>query len=189
MNRARARPGGFTLIEIMIVISIMAIVFALGVPSLFRMTRKDAMRQALGDILEACQRARAEAILRDTIMEIKFDLQDGGVWELTVVPGPRTPHDPANLPELGSEPVVDAPAAAAATPFFEAHFSDQILVEVLGVNFHDAIADKEPPAPVRFFPNGTCDEFAMVVQWPLEQQWRKITLDVITGQPDVEVVR
>lgn len=187
MNRARARPGGFTLIEIMIVISIVAIVFALGVPSLFRMTRKDAMRQALSDILEACQRARAEAILRDAVTEIKFDLQDGGVWELTVVPGPRNQRGPAGLTELASEPVAEAPVAV--TPFFQAHLSEQILVEVLGVNFRDAIADKEPPAPVRFFPNGTCDEFAMVVQWPAEQQWRKITLDVITGQPDVEVVR
>ena len=181
----RPRQDGFTLIEIMIVISIVAVVFAMGVPSLFRVMGKDPMRQAVSDVLEACQHARSEAIVRDTTTELRFDLLEGGIWELTVAERPKRQAELAGQPDLGA----GLPPASAAAPFFKAQFSDRIVVDALGVNFKDAIADKEPPAPVRFYANGTCDEFAIVMHWLDRQQWRKITLDIITGLPDVEVVR
>jgi len=46
----------------------------------------------------------------------------------------------------------------------------------------------EDEALVTFQPNGICDEFAMILRSD-EGETRKITLDVITGFPDVEVVQ
>ncbi|MBU6400606.1 MAG: type II secretion system GspH family protein [Verrucomicrobia bacterium] len=178
---------GFTLVEIMIVISIIAVVFAMGVPSLFRMMSKDPMRQAVSDVLEACQQARAEAILRDTTTELRFDLEDGGFWDITVVPRPK--HH-AEL-DVQPDPSVQSPpdSAPAPAPIFHARISNRIFVDALGVNFKDAIADQEPPAPVRFYANGTCDEFTIVLHWLDQPEWRKISLDIITGLPDVEMIR
>jgi prepilin-type N-terminal cleavage/methylation domain-containing protein len=69
---------------------------------------------------------------------------------------------------------------------FKGEFPDNIHIEILGVNFIEL--QEADQARVRFLPNGLCDEFAMVIRSD-EQQMRKITLDVITGLPDVEVVR
>lgn len=65
-----SRSRGFTLIEIMIVVSIMAIAMAIGIPSMFRMAEKDSLRQVVQDILEACQSARAQAILTGQTQEL-----------------------------------------------------------------------------------------------------------------------
>jgi prepilin-type N-terminal cleavage/methylation domain-containing protein len=188
MRRTAARTRGFTLVEIMIALSIAAIVFAIGIPAVFRLMHKDPMRQGLSDILKAFDEARGEAILKDTPTAVQFNLLDGGVWEIVVSEASRMEQDRwdgGGAVSAGADPGTPA----AGKTLFQARLSDQLRVQVLGVNFKDAIADQEPPAPVHFFPNGTCDEFALVLCWPERQQWRKITLDVITGFPDVEVIR
>ena len=43
----------FTLIEIMIVVAIIGIVMAMGVPSVVRTMEKEGMRKAISDIVEA----------------------------------------------------------------------------------------------------------------------------------------
>jgi hypothetical protein len=54
---------------------------------------------------------------------------------------------------------------------------------MIDVNF---VEHKElETARVRFHPNGTCDEFTLIVQDPEHDQWRKITLEVVTALADV----
>jgi type II secretion system protein H len=67
---SKSRSRGFTLIEIMIVVSIMALVMAIGIPSMFRMAEKDSLRQVVQDLLEACQSTRAQAILTGQTQEL-----------------------------------------------------------------------------------------------------------------------
>src|SRR2546423_13225599 len=87
-GRASKAPGaGFTLIEIMVVIGILAIVLAMGVPPFVRSLQKDSLRQAVSDIEEACGRARAQAILRGVPTELIIRAADG---QLTVAPTPET---------------------------------------------------------------------------------------------------
>ena len=64
------RTRAFTLIEIMVVIGIMAIIFAIAMPSVYRQMHKDSMRQAVTDVLEACSRARERAILTGQTCEV-----------------------------------------------------------------------------------------------------------------------
>ena len=56
---AAARARGFTMIELMVVIAIMAITLTIGVPAFVRALHKEGMRKAQSDLLEACQKARA----------------------------------------------------------------------------------------------------------------------------------
>jgi type II secretory pathway pseudopilin PulG len=65
-RRFRAGPGcagAFTLIEILIVAGIMGLCLTIGVPAFVRAMHKEGMRKAESDLLEACQKARAGAIL------------------------------------------------------------------------------------------------------------------------------
>jgi prepilin-type N-terminal cleavage/methylation domain-containing protein len=146
----RRSAGGFTLVEIMIVVAIMGLVLAMGIPAMFRMSEKDSLRQVVKDIQDACLAARAQAILT------------GQTQTMTVRPLDRTIEVP------GREPV---------------KFSDRFRVEKLGVNFVEM--QEADAAPVRFFANGTSDEFTILLISDHNEQ-RIITLDLVTALPDVD---
>ena len=69
-NRRRSRA--FTLIEIMIVVSIMGLVMTMSVPIVYKLWRKAPMRQAVKDIVEVLSHARARAILHGQVTEVVF---------------------------------------------------------------------------------------------------------------------
>ena len=178
---ARPAAHGFTLIEIMIVMGIAAMIMAIGLPSFVTVLKKDPMRQAVTDVLEACSRARAQAILNGVTAELHF--RPGEFSFQTSLAA--TPSEPGQGVE-GGQTGPDAPRPVNA-PGFSGHLSDQLTLEMLDVNFKEYKDEEE--ARVRFFPNGTCDEFTIVISWPAGSQYRKITLDIITGLADVESIR
>ena len=49
---------GFTLIEVMVVVGILGMLLAMGMPAFIQSIRKDPLRQAVSDIEEACSKAR-----------------------------------------------------------------------------------------------------------------------------------
>ena len=62
----------FTLIEIMIVVAIIGLVAAMGIPSMLQMLKKDGMRKAVSDVTELLGDVRADAILKDHTAEAIF---------------------------------------------------------------------------------------------------------------------
>ena len=62
----------FTLIEIMIVVAIIGLVAAMGVPSILQVLRKDGMRKAVSDVEQALGDARARAIFSGQTTEVVF---------------------------------------------------------------------------------------------------------------------
>ena len=62
----------FTLIEIMIVVAIIGLIAAMGVPSMIQMLRKDGMRKAVGDTTDLLGNARAQAILKNETTYVSF---------------------------------------------------------------------------------------------------------------------
>ena len=71
-------------------------------------------------------------------------------------------------------------------PYFARRFPEGVAFEAVTVNqrnFMDA-----PAAAVRFFPNGTADQFDGVMSWRRSEA-RRLTVEVMTGIADVENVR
>jgi prepilin-type N-terminal cleavage/methylation domain-containing protein len=62
----------FTLIEIMIVVAIIGLVAAMGVPSIFQALRKDGMRKAMSDVQQTLGDARTRAIVSGQTTEVVF---------------------------------------------------------------------------------------------------------------------
>ena len=181
------RPGissprsAFTLIEIMVVVAIMGIILSMGIPAIRAALHRDAMSQAVVDILDACTGnnehpgARDQAILYGRVMELRFYPKES---RFEVVPGALNPSA-----STAATPVADTSDKPKRGPTtFSAQLSDEVMIKMLDVNFLDA-RDRDV-AVVHFFPNGTSDEFNIILQ-SSSGEWRRITLDIVTAIPEV----
>lgn len=88
-----ARPLGFTLIEMLIVIAIIAITTALGIPSYRTFIHNTQIRNASESIQNGLQKARAEAVKRNT--NIEFVLGTSTPWKI------QLPGNTALCPNYG----------------------------------------------------------------------------------------
>jgi len=167
----------FTLIEIMIVVAILGIVMAMGVPAIYRVFHKESLRKAVADIVEVCSQARAQAILRGEATEVRFRPGDRRLG----LGGVSTPNraEGSDAADAGSAP---APARSGVS----GQWSEGITLEMLDVNFIE-YKDLEE-ARVRFYPNGTSDELTIVLRSD-QNEYRKISLECTTGLATVEVIR
>ena len=71
-NQLKNSRRAFTLIEIMIVVAIMGLVAAMGLPSIIKALQKEGMRKALSDVTDVCASARAKAIFSHQTVAVVF---------------------------------------------------------------------------------------------------------------------
>src|SRR5438046_4714299 len=138
-SRARIpaiREGGFTLIEIMMVVGILGMVLAMGMPAFVQSIRRDPLRQAVNDIEEACSKARAAAILRGSPVELVI-LAEGG--QLNVVPArdDNAGQTAASVEAMGQPDEPSADKAASQSPVFSARINENVAVTLFYVNLKD----------------------------------------------------
>jgi prepilin-type N-terminal cleavage/methylation domain-containing protein len=148
----KTKRSAFTLIEVMVVVAVIGIIMAMGIPSIVRTMRKEGMRKAVSDLVEACNEARATAILSGQTSDLVIRPMEGSV--------------------SGGK--------------FNATFPQNVWVEILGVNFVELQEAEE--ARVHFYPNGTSDEFTIVLKSD-EGKAQKINLEVVTALVNVEVLQ
>jgi prepilin-type N-terminal cleavage/methylation domain-containing protein len=176
-----SRMRGFTLVEIMVVVGIMGMVAGIGLPAVFYSFRKDPMRQGVDDVIEACNSARAQAILAGVTAELRISPLNKQ-FNVGMASKPGSSGAASGAIRV-MDPIEPTEAGRSA---FSAHLSDELVLEMLDVNLRECKDDED--ARVRFYPNGTCDSLTVVLQWKM-QQWRKISVDMVTGRADVEVIR
>lgn len=155
----------FTLIELMVVVGIMAIIVAIGIPFMANVVNGGrGISRAGRDVQQVCSDARALAILRQSPMDLRIRPADG-VFEFGAAGGddPR-PSDGAS-PGGGGGSSVTLP--------------EGVVIEALGINGLDWTEDEV--ANVRFYPNGTSDEMRIVLYRPSTGERRYMHLEVVTG--------
>jgi prepilin-type N-terminal cleavage/methylation domain-containing protein len=71
----KTRPhcaAAFTLIEIMMVVAILGLTLAMGIPSFVRSIKREGMGKVERDLVEACGDARRAAILNNQTTDLVF---------------------------------------------------------------------------------------------------------------------
>jgi len=168
----------FTLIELMLAISIAAIVMAIGLPGWIKALKKEGLRKAVSDVVEGCSQARAQAILKGVPMEFVLRAEDGSIS----VQAARLSRGEA----VGSGQSGEGSGSAGEfAGSFSGQLPNDVGVKLIYVNFQDKM--ELPEARVRFFPNGTCDEFTVILFSPSGE--KKISADLITGLTEVDTIR
>lgn len=83
---ARRRTGGFTLIELMVVIVVLAVLTTLGIPTFMEMIQNTQLRTAAESIYDGLQLARSEAVRRNA--HTQFVLGPGSGWTVNQINPP-----------------------------------------------------------------------------------------------------
>ena len=178
MNR---KTRGFTLIEIMLAISIAAIVMTIGLPAWVKALKKEGLRKGVGDVIEGCSHARAQAILKGVPMEFVIRAEDGNI---SVQPARFHPNE-ARFAIANSQGAQGSSGHSSTPANFAGQLPGDVAVKFLHVNFQDKM--ELPEARVRFFPNGTCDEFTVIL---FSGDGEKlISTDIVTGLAAVDTLR
>ena len=154
----------------MMVVAIIGLIMATGVPAILSITHEAPMRKAVNDMMEICSHARAQAILGGQTTTIVFHprvrqaaLGGGAGSSGPAAPGTRVGQAAVNATEFGPG----------------------VVIEGLGINNFDYTDSEE--ARVRFFSNGTSDDMTLVLS--SNGEYRKITLEVTTALATVGSVR
>jgi len=168
-SRLTRRVLAFTLIEVMVVVGIMGIILTMGIPSIYKLLKKEGMRKATSDVEEVCNRARALAILGGKPTAVMFYPLDRRL----VVEGGGGGN------AGGEQPSVTASSSSGA------QIDEDITIEMLDINLLEYRESEW--ARVRFYPNGTSDEMTLVLR-SSKNEWKQVTLEVTTGRTSVDDV-
>jgi prepilin-type N-terminal cleavage/methylation domain-containing protein len=142
--------SAFTLIEIMIVVAIIGLIAATGIPSLLQMLRKEGMRKAVSDVTELLGDARANAILKNQNEYVSFrpadNRLDSSIGKSVTLP------DGIAIEAIGINLMDFSQTEESRVWFFPNGTSDELTLVLhsgtdwrkITLEFSTAIADAEP---------------------------------------------
>jgi len=151
--------GAFTLIEIMVVVAIMGIILAAGLPSLYGFMHKSGIRKTMSDVVETCKSARQKAIMSGAIATLVIHPREGTL-EI----------------EGGGQNGYGGWAQSAKI--------EGAKLEALKINNGHEDCSQYDQVRVRFFPNGTSEEMIMVLATD-DGKLEGVSLELVTGLPIV----
>ena len=164
LNNTRVKRG-FTLLEIMVVMSIIAIIMTITLPMAFKARKKDVGAVAMETIRSVCADARTDAILNRRIRHVYLDLE-GQERRIELLPVQSMPGE--------NEDGAGAPTKAKPPPL-----RSEILPQDVTVTPGEAYT-------LTFRPDGTCDGFELDVRYTSERsnqdKWFKVVLDEPTSR-------
>ncbi|HVU07793.1 MAG TPA: prepilin-type N-terminal cleavage/methylation domain-containing protein [Verrucomicrobiae bacterium] len=181
MAVSKSSRRAFTLIEIMMVVAILGLIVAMGIPTMLTAHRHAPLVQAVNDVIDICSNARAKAILNSTTTLVIFHPQSRQV-SISQVPAADDTNDSGSLTDGTPD---NAQTASSPQSVDSTQFDDRVSIDMLYINLMPYTDADE--ARVRFFPNGTSDEMTLVLH--SGDQYQKISLEVTTGLATVQPIR
>jgi prepilin-type N-terminal cleavage/methylation domain-containing protein len=199
ISQGATHRRAFTLIEIMVVCAIIGIVLTMGIPSIYRRLHPESMQKAVTEIKYLCDVARGQAVLSGTVMKLVIR-QTPTERVIEVAPGGTTSAPENPLAGYNPQPnrlesknlegeewrMADRRSAPASPGPPAPPFKLPDTIQIEGIRLHLKDFTDDEVVEVNFYPNGTCDEFALFLAHRQENDRRQISLEVSTALVDIE---
>ena len=160
------RRRAFTFIEIIIVIMVLGLIFALALPNLSPVIPKYRLRSAARQIGQEIENVRLAAITRGYTMGIQYDV-DGDSSSYRLIPGPPTDYPDQPIDEREPLARKELPTGIAIL---------DVRLRGSGISVHDGILD------VLFSPTGTTGSHT--VTFGVDERRVTLEFNAITGTVD-----
>lgn len=170
----RARPQGFTLLEIVIVLAIAAVVMGGAVGMMVYSSDERVLRNASGEIELLAKRARTTAILLQTPYALEF--REGIVKLMPLAEAGRVEKRTVGGRRIGGEPVIEEGSGER----WQYQLEGGMEVFVRRWNSSEWLATRKDAVHVwRFDPNGLCEPIS--VRLSLEKSWAEDSFNPLTA--------
>ena len=158
---ARSARAGFTLIELSIAIFIIAIIIAVSIPSFVR-SYNAALLNAMGRTLVTdCEFAKLNAVLHQRNVACYIDMDKQTIWLMQF----------SSSTGAGSiEPESQILKTIEISP----------RIALISAQVGDQLPQLKGQAEVTFYPNGTCDPFAVTLAGAEKGSGLEIIVDPVT---------
>ena len=191
----RRTGGGFTLLEILLVVVIIAIASAVAVPTFARSFRGAKLRASVRTVMMMHRHAQSKAVLGQRYMALLFD-ERKGTLELAEQPEAGEQKDvlfgnvgggggavaPGSGPEAAAGATEDDPGAAAPAPQSMLVRSLEEGVKIVSFRGGKAFDDLYY---VNYYPNGMCEGYVIELGDD-ENRRTRIKVNAVTGRAKVE---
>jgi len=171
--RSVVRKEGFTLVEMMVIISIIGLIMAIGTPPIIRFLRHYQSKEAAQIVASVLYQARSRAIHEKNNYVVFFDLANSRMLILDDDGGGNgNPDDPAFNPVNRGNGRIDA----GERTFGPYELPDrQVFGLIAGTVDEDGNYVTSPvtfsgdPPRVIFYPNGSTNEEGIIIVMPREE--------------------
>lgn len=159
MRYARKRRG-FTLIELVMVISIIGIVVVIAVPNFVRSTRGNRLRTAARSVVMAGRYARSMAVLQQKEVKLVFDLDSGVISVGTDI---RRELDKVHIEYVETKGSIRSPFATAADEAAGPAMGFQSIDEAEAPDTDENVRCTQGKIAIRYRTNGRCTPYEVKI--------------------------
>lgn len=172
------KRGGFTLVEILLVVVLIGISLGVSVPIFARSVRGARLRQSGRMVLAMHRQARSKAVLGQCYASLFFDERLGTVELFTQSEGAQKD---SFFDTLGGGGAAGGGEGGGATGVQPVSTAVKALEEGVRIASFRGGADVDGIHYVQYFPNGMCEEWTLGLE-DADGRSMRLSADPVTGQ-------